>query len=75
MARAAGFLDAAPVAGVTLKWLCPDAVLQSADSVTGPYTDVPGAVSPVPTALRSGVKFYRYRGHVPTTIVSNPYLM
>ncbi|HZR18109.1 MAG TPA: LamG-like jellyroll fold domain-containing protein [Verrucomicrobiae bacterium] len=67
--------DAAPGAGVTLKWQTPDAILQSADSVTGPYTDVPGAVSPRPTAERNTVKFYRYRGHVPANLVSNPYLM
>jgi concanavalin A-like lectin/glucanase superfamily protein/Ig-like domain-containing protein len=67
--------DTAPTAGVTLKWQTPDAILQSADSVSGPYTDVSGAVSPRPTAERNTVKFYRYRGHVPTNLVSNPYLM
>jgi hypothetical protein len=67
--------DTAPVSGVTLQWLCPDAILQSADSVAGPFTDVPGAVSPRPTGVRTGVKFYRYRGHTPITIVANPYLM
>jgi len=67
--------DAAPGKGVTLKWLSPDAILQSAGGVAGPYTDLPGAVSPRPTALRSTLKFYRYRGHVPTNVVSNPYLM
>ncbi len=71
---------APPGSGVTLKWLSPDAILQSADSVSGPYTDVPGAVSPRPIATpssgqSSAAKFYRYRGHVPITIVSNPYLM
>jgi hypothetical protein len=35
----------APGAGITLTWQCPGAVLQSADSVNGPYTDVPGAAS------------------------------
>jgi hypothetical protein len=67
--------DAAPSAGATLKWQCPDAILQSADAVTGPYKDVPGAVSLYPSAQRSTVKFYRYRGHVPRKVVSNPYLM
>jgi hypothetical protein len=67
--------DASPTAGVTLKWLTPDAILQSADNVAGPFTDVPGAVSPHPTVQRSTGKFYRYRGHVPKTVVSNPYLM
>jgi hypothetical protein len=67
--------DAAPSSGVTFKWLAPDAILQSSDNVAGPYTDVPGAVSPHPTVQRSTSKFYRYRGHVPKTLVSNPYLM
>ena len=38
--------SAGPGVGTTLTWQCPDAILQSADSVIGPYTDVPGAVSP-----------------------------
>jgi hypothetical protein len=67
--------DAAPSAGVTIKWQCADAILQSADKVDGPYTDVPGAVSPNATAQKNSAKFYRYRGHAPQQIVSNPYLM
>jgi hypothetical protein len=67
--------DSAPTAGATLKWQTSDAILQSSDKVTGPYTDVPGAVSPHPTVLRGAGKFYRYRGHVPQAVVSNPYLM
>lgn len=67
--------DTAPTEGATIKWQSPDVILQSADAVSGPYTDVPGAVSPRPSAQRSKVKFYRYRGHVPQTIISNPYLM
>jgi hypothetical protein len=67
--------DTAPTNGVTIKWQTLDAILQSADSAAGPYTDISGAVSPHPAAQRSNAKFYRYRGHVPQTIVSNPYLM
>jgi len=67
--------DAAPSSGVTFKWLAPDAILQSSDNIAGPYTDVSGAVFPHPTVQRSTSKFYRYRGHVPKTLVSNPYLM
>ncbi|HLH56622.1 MAG TPA: LamG-like jellyroll fold domain-containing protein [Verrucomicrobiae bacterium] len=67
--------DAPSSAGVTLKWQTSDAILQSADNVTGPYKDVPGAVSPHPAAQRSSVKFYRYHGHSPKNVVSNPYLM
>ena len=33
--------------------------LQSADSVLGPWTDVPGATSPYPVSGTSGAKFYR----------------
>ena len=61
--------------GATLTWQCPDAILQSADSVNGPYTDVPGAVSPYSVGAQSTAKFYRYRGHTPQVIVANPYLM
>jgi hypothetical protein len=67
--------DTAPTDGVTIQWQSPDAILQSADGAAGPYTDVSGAVSPHPAAQRSNAKFYRYRGHVPQTIVSNPFLM
>jgi Concanavalin A-like lectin/glucanases superfamily len=67
--------DSPPTSGVTLKWLTPDAILQSADNVGGPYTDVPGAVSPHPTVQRSTTKFYRYSGHAGKIVVSNPYLM
>ncbi len=67
--------SAAPTSGVTLRWQCPDAILQSADSVAGPYTDVPGVASPYPTATQKTIKFYRYRGHSPATVISNPYLM
>ncbi len=67
--------DTAPTEGATIKWQSPDAILQSADAAAGPYTDVSGAVSPHPAAQRSNAKFYRYRGHVPQTIVSNPFLM
>jgi len=65
----------APGKGVTLQWQCGDAVLQSADSVTGPYTDVVGAASPFTVSVLKSKKYYRYRGHTPVTVVSNPYLM
>jgi len=67
--------DSAPSRGVTLRWLCPDAILQSADSANGPYTDLPAARSPYPTAAQKAKKFYRYYGHRPATVISNPYLM
>jgi hypothetical protein len=65
----------APGQGITLRWQCGDAVLQSADSVTGPYTDVTGAASPYSVSVLKSAKYYRYRGHTPITVVSNPYLM
>ncbi len=67
--------DSAPGAGVTLRWQCPDAVLQSAASVLGPYTDVPSATSPYSTAVRGAGQFYRYHGHKASSVLSNPYLM
>jgi hypothetical protein len=65
----------APGEGVTLHWRCGDAVLQSADSVTGPYTDVVGVASPYSVSVLKSQKYYRYRGHTPVTVISNPYLM
>ena len=65
----------APGPGVNLTWQSSDAILQSADSVMGPYTDVPGAVSPYSVSVQAAAKFYRYRGHVPVVIIANPYLM
>jgi hypothetical protein len=66
---------AAPGSGISLTWQCPDAILQSASSVNGPYTDVPGAVSPYSVSVQSAATFYRYRGHTPLVIIANPYLM
>ena len=66
----------APGAGITLTWQLPNAVLQSADSVEGPYTDVAGATSPYSVSIQKAAKYYRYQGvHAPAVIVSNPYLM
>jgi len=65
----------APGPGVNLTWQSTDAILQSADSVNGPYTDVPGAVSPYSIGVQAAAKFYRYRGHTPVVVISNPYLM
>jgi len=65
----------APGSGISLTWQCPDAILQSADSLTGPYTDIPDAVSPYSVGVEKAAKYYRYRGHTPVVIVANPYLM
>jgi hypothetical protein len=66
---------AAPGFGISLTWQCQDAILQSADAITGPYQDVPGAASSYTVSPQGVVKFYRYRGHTPLVIVANPYLM
>ena len=67
--------DAPPQTGFTLQWACPDAILQMAPNVTGPYTDLPTIVAPYPKAAQGSAKFFRYRGHTPSNVVSNPYLM
>jgi Concanavalin A-like lectin/glucanases superfamily/Immunoglobulin domain len=67
--------DTAPVSGLTLTWQCADTILQSADKITGPFSDVPGAVSPYTIGVQKAAKFYRYRGHTPVVVNSNPYLM
>ena len=67
--------DGPPATGLILQWLCPDAILQSADSLKGPFTDLPGAASPFSAAQQKAIKFYRYRGHTPEPVASNPYLM
>jgi hypothetical protein len=64
----------APGSGISLTWQCTDSVLQSASLITGPFTDLPGAVSPYIVSTQSGAKFYRYR-RTPVVVVSNPYLM
>jgi hypothetical protein len=64
-----------PVEGITLRWLCPDAILQSAGSAAGPYSDLPAAFSPYLQVLSGSMEFYRYRGHTPASVITNPYLM
>jgi hypothetical protein len=66
--------DAAPTTGFTLSWLSSSAILQSADSVTGPYVDQPATTSPYAVAAKNSKKFYRYR-HTPVPLTSNPFLM
>ena len=52
-----------------------DGILQSADTVKGPYSDLTGITSPYLILKQSAGKYYRYRGHTPATVVSNPYMM
>ena len=66
--------DTPPVPGITITWQSGGAILQSADAVTGPYTDLPSAASPYYVEIQPGQKFYRYR-HAPVLINSNPFDM
>jgi hypothetical protein len=65
---------APPENGFILNWLEGSAVLQSAPSLMGPWTDLPGATSPYTIVPAAGQQFFRYR-YVPQSLVSNPYLM
>lgn len=67
--------DAPPGPGYTLGWQLGNVILQSAPAVQGPYVDLPAAASPYNTAAGAGAKFFRYRGYVPKTTLSNPFLM
>jgi len=67
--------QAPPTTGVSLQWQAADVLLQSADSVQGPYTDLPGTSSPYDAAAQTAKKFFRYRGHTPQVLVSNPFRM
>jgi hypothetical protein len=68
--------DGPPAGGFILNWQCPDGVLQSAGSANGPYTDLPGIISPYhpPILMEKSEQFYRYR-HTPASLISNPYQM
>lgn len=67
--------DTPKASGITLTWSEPNVILQSATSVTGPYTDITTAASPYDVPLSGTKKFYRYRNYIPKTFVTNPYLM
>src|ERR1041384_388688 len=68
--------DTAPVAGVTLTWQSPDAILQSSGTAGSGYADMPYAVSPYATSFRSAAKYFKYKAnHAPATLIANPYLM
>lgn len=45
---------------VLITWSCPG-VLQAADKLTGPWTDIPGATSPYAVATSAARQFYRVR--------------
>jgi hypothetical protein len=67
--------SAPPGLGLTLTWQAPDVILQSAGSANLLYTDLPGALSPYKVGVQGTAKFFRYRGHTPVFVISNPYLM
>jgi hypothetical protein len=65
---------APPGNGFILSWLEGSAVLQSAPSLLGPWTDVTGATSPYTIVPAAAQQFFRYH-YTPQSLVSNPYLM
>jgi len=66
---------AAPGQGILmLNWKESSAVLQSAASLNGPWTDVPQASPPYAIVPAAPEQYFRYR-YVPQSLVSNPYLM
>ena len=73
------FLTAPGVGLEELTWIEPTAVLQSATSVSGPWTPIPQAKSPyvilAPGASQQQYYQYQYTPHAGTNWVSNPYLM
>lgn len=64
-----------PEAGAEFQWQATDVILQSSGTADGTYTDQPGATSPYNAAAQGAMKFFRYRGHTPQTLISNPFLM
>jgi hypothetical protein len=59
----------------TITWQLAGAVLQSANSLNGPYIDIsPAPTSPYLAPVTASPKFYRYR-RTTTTVNSNPYDM
>jgi hypothetical protein len=67
--------DAPPVPGVSVTWPANSAVLQSAATATGIYTDVPSVASPYYLEPPPGVQFYRFRRSPPVVINTNPFDM
>lgn len=55
----------APAGRWQLSWNWTNAILQSAPQVTGPFTDVPGAVMPYPLPPAGTNQFYRVRFPAP----------
>ncbi len=69
--------DTAPVSGYSLTWNAANSVLQSNPSISGAFSDVPGAISPYNIVPKAGQKFYqfRYPSVAPQARISNPFLM
>lgn len=73
------FLNAPGVDLLGLTWIEPTAVLQTATSLSGPWTSIPQAKSPyvivVPSSSPQQFYQYQFTPHSATNWVSNPYLM
>jgi hypothetical protein len=67
--------DTPPIPGVGMSWPANTAVLQSAATSRGPYTDLPSAASPLYLPMQPGQQFYRFRRASPMVISSNPFDM
>jgi hypothetical protein len=63
-----------PENGYILSWLEGSAVLQSAPSLSGPWSTLQGVTSPYLIVPADSQQFFRYQ-YVPQTIESNPFLM
>jgi hypothetical protein len=65
---------APPGQGIVLNWNETSAVLQSAPTLNGPWTDLPTASSPYTIVPAARQQYFRYR-YAPQSVLSNPYLM
>ncbi|HUD46297.1 MAG TPA: LamG-like jellyroll fold domain-containing protein [Candidatus Baltobacteraceae bacterium] len=65
---------APPGNGFVLSWLEGSAILQSAPTLLGPWSDVNGATSPYTIVPAESQQFFRYK-YTPQSLFSNPYLM
>jgi len=60
--------------GLAITWQNTNAVLRTANQITGPWTNYPAATSPYNVEVGPGQMFYRYV-HTPAALQSNPYDM
>lgn len=67
--------SSAPSGGLDVNWMNSSAVLQSAPTVSGPWTDLPGVKSPYTLVPGATQQYFRYRFVLQALLISNPYLM